>query len=60
MNNENITNKGKKDENYINIERTKNDIKNKMNKQFDNLNEQKKEDNEDDVDDLLDLMDKNI
>ena len=53
-------NKGKKDEHYINIERSKNDIKTKMNKEFDNLKEQKKEDNEDDGDDLLDLMDKNI
>ena len=44
------------DENYINIERSNNDIKLKMSQQFDNLNEQKKDEDEDD---LLDLMDKN-
>ena len=57
MNNENNNPGEKKDEHYINIERTKNDIKLKMSQQFDNLNEQKKEEEEDD---LLDLMDKNI
>lgn len=57
MNNENKINKGENDENFINIERTNNDIKSKMNKQFDNLDDQKKEEDEDD---LLDLMDKNI
>ena len=60
MNKENKNSQEKKDENYINIERTKTDIKSKMNKQFENLNDQKKENNEDDEDDLLDLMDKNI
>ena len=56
MNNDD-TNKGEKDENCINIERTNNDIKSKMNKQFDSIDEQKKEEDEDD---LLDLMDKNM
>ena len=59
LDNENKNNKGEKDENCINIERSNNDIKNKMNMQFDNLNEQKKDEDEDE-DDLLNLMDKNI
>ena len=46
MYNKNNNDQGKKEENYINIERTKKDIKYKMNKQFDNLSEQKREDNE--------------
>ena len=58
MNNENNTKKGETDENCINIERSHNDIKSKMSKQFDNLNENQKKD--EDEDDLLDLMDKNI
>ena len=57
MDNENKSKEGEKDENCINIERSNNDLKNKMNKQFDNLNDQKKDEDEDD---LLDLMDKNI
>ena len=58
MNNENNTKKGETDENCINIERSNNDIKSKMSKQFDNLNDDQKKD--EDEDDLLDLMDKNI
>ena len=57
MNNEINNDKGQNVEDYINIERSNNNIKNKMSQQFDNLNQQKKEDDEDD---LLDLMDKNI
>ena len=45
------------DENCINIERSNNNLKNKVSQNFDNL-EQKKED--EDEDDLLDLMDKNV
>ena len=50
-------NEEKNDENYINIERSNNNLKNKVSQKFDNL-EQKKD--EEDEDDLLDLMDKNI
>ena len=57
LNDNNNSNDDKKDENFINIETTKSDIKTKMNQQFDNLNNLKKEEDEDD---LLDLMDKNI
>ena len=56
--NGNNTNNEKKDEDFINIERSKNDIKIKVSQTFDNFDNQKKED--DDEDDLLDLMDKNI
>ena len=56
--NGNNTNNEKKDEDFINIERSKNDIKIKVSQTFDNFDDQKKED--DDEDDLLDLMDKNI
>lgn len=57
LNDQNNNNKTENDENFINIQRSTNNIKNKMNQEFDNLNEQKKDEDEDD---LLDLMDKNI
>ena len=57
LNDNNNSNNNKNDEHFINIERSQNDIKNKMNQQFDNLNDLKKEEDEDD---LLDLMDKNF
>ena len=55
--NENKTTNIENDENYINIQVSHNDIKDKVNQQFDNLNNQKKDEDEDD---LLDLMDKNL
>jgi hypothetical protein len=55
--NENKTANVENDENFINIQVAHNDIKDKVNQQFDNLNNQKKDEEEDD---LLDLMDKNL
>ena len=55
--NENKTANVENDENFINIQVSHNDIKDKVNQQFDNLNNQKKDEDEDD---LLDLMDKNL
>ena len=55
--NDNNTNKEQKEEDTILIERSQNDIKNKINQQF-NLNKKNEED--DNEDDLLDLMDKNL
>ena len=57
--NENKTANIEQDENFINIQVSHNDIKDKVNQQFDNLNNQKKAEDEDE-DDLLDLMDKNL
>ena len=55
--NENKTANVENDENFINIQVSHNDIKDKVNQQFDNLSNQKKDEDEDD---LLDLMDKNL
>ncbi len=55
MNDKN-NNEEKREEDFINIERSKNNIKSRVSQNFDNL-EQKKDD--EDEDDLLDLMDKN-
>ena len=55
MNDKN-NNEEKTEEDFINIERSKNNIKSRVSQNFDNL-EQKKDD--EDEDDLLDLMDKN-
>ena len=48
-------NENKYEEDFINIQKKNNNIKNKMNEQFGNLDNKN-----DDEDDLLDLMDKNI
>ena len=57
--NENKTANVENDENFINIQVSHNDIKDKVNQQFDNLDNQKKDEDEDE-DDLLGLMDKNL
>ena len=57
--NENKTANEENDENFINIQVSHNDIKDKVNQQFDNLSNQKKDEDEDE-DDLLGLMDKNL